>query len=382
MDQRHLPPALTVAALLLATGAGAFEMDEVAKACSAKEVTVRLAADTSEGAEEREKARKSEGRSEDHQVADHLLRGKAEVKKDEDGAVLGWKRAPGGKGEADCRRRMAALAKRFPGRVSFMDPAKGGMKEATRRAEAPVPAELRKTPSDAGLAGRFFDSGRELGAGSAGAAPAVAAAAAASVPLPRPAPDSRPRASMPSSYSRPYGAPPSPGAPLIDAALGAFKGGGTHVRTAGMAIDTDGDLSNADPNLAALARRDPYRQAETSVRYRNGRSLDPTRVPYVVIPIGYTAAKNGELVVVEYGGRSVLAVVGDRGPKHKFGEGSMALAVALGINPSGTSGGVGSGVRYTFLGQTVGSPSSESDMMSALKERSVALQASGLLAKN
>lgn len=349
-------------------------MDAIAKACSGKEVTVRLAADKGEGAAEREEKRVKEGRSKDDQVADHLLRGDAEVKRDAEGSTLGWKRPSGDRGAADCRRRLAAIEKRFPGRVSFMDPAKGGMKEVARRAAAPVPNEMQKTPSDAGLAGRIFDSARSVGGNAtAGAVPV------SSVPLPRPAPDSRPRSSMPPSFNRPYTAPPSP---LVDAALGAFNGRGTHVRAAGMTIDTDGDLSNADPKLAALARRDPYRQAETSVRYRNGRSLDPTRVPYVVIPIGYTAAKNGELVVVEYGGRSALAVVGDRGPRHRFGEGSMALAVALGINPSGTSGGVGSGVKYTFLGTTVGTTASESEMLGKLRDQSIALQSSGLLAKN
>lgn len=372
-----LQPALTCAALLAVSAAGAHEMDAVAKACSEREVTVRLNAEGGEGAADREAARKRQGRSEDHQVADHMLRGTAEVKKDGEGSTLSWKRLPGGRGEADCRRRLAAIEKRFPGRVSFMDPAKGGMKEAARRAAAPVPAEIRKTPGDAALQGKFFDSGKELKAGADAAAVPLK-----SVPLPRTAPDTRPRAPMPDSYNRPYGAPPAPGADLLGAAAGAFKGGGTHSRTAGMAIDTDGDLRNADPKLAALARRDPYRQAETSVRYRNGRSLDPTRVPYVVIPIGYSAARNGEFVVVSYGGRSVLAVVGDRGPRHKFGEGSMALAVSLGINPSGTSGGVGSGVRYTFLGQGVGAAASEDEMLGALKQRTLALQASGLLARN
>lgn len=361
---------LALLAALLALPAAAHEMDAVAKACSGGDVSLRLEADTSEGAAEREAARVKEGRSKDDQVADHLLRGQAEVARDAAGSTLSFKRKPGKAGEADCRRRLAAVAKRFPGRVSFMDPEKGGMKEAARRAQAKVPEGMRKTADEAALT---FDS----------AAARAGSVAADAVPLPVPAPrreaDTRPRADMPSSYNRPYSAPP---APLIGAALGAYNGGGKHVRTAGMAIDTDGDLRNADPALAALARRDPYRQAETSVRYKNGRSLDPTRVPYVVIPLGYTAARNGELVMVEYGGRSVLAVVGDRGPRHKFGEGSMALAVALGINPSGTSGGVGSGVKYTFLGQSVGSLASEADMLSAMREKSLALQASGLLARN
>lgn len=373
---------LTAAASLAVSGAGAFEMSDLDKVCSGKDVTVRLAADTGDGSEEREAKRKEQGRSTDDQVADHVLAGRAEVKRDGEGSTLSWKRPSGSRGQADCRRRISALEKRFPGRLSFMDPAKGGMKEVAKKAVEPIPAELRKTPADAGKAARFFDVG-----GNVGEAGDVGGAVVAAVPLPRPAPSNRPRAEMPSYYNRPYGAPPAPGtsaagvgSALIQTAIGAYKGGGTHVKVAGMTIDTDGDLSNGDPHLAAMARRDPYRQAETSVRYSNGRSLDPTRVPYVVIPIGYSQAKNGELVMVEYNGRSTLAVVGDRGPKHRFGEGSMALAVALGINPSGTTGGVGSGVRYTFLGTTVGRPSSEAAMLAAMRERSLAMQAQGLLA--
>ncbi|TPW20951.1 MAG: chitosanase [Elusimicrobia bacterium] len=373
--QDFLGPTLAAAALLAASAAGAHEMEGIAQACSGKEVTVRLSADTGEGSAERETQRAKAGRSKDDQVADHLLRGDAEIKRDGQGSTLGWKRPSGERGAADCRKRLAAIAKRFPGRVSFMDPAKGGMKEVARQAVAPIPTEMQKTPSDAGLASRIFDSARDVKGG-------AVAGAVSSVPLPRRAPDSRPRSSMPPSFNRPYGAPPAPGSPLIDTAVSAFNGQGTHKKVAGMTIDTDGDLSNADPKLAALARRDPYRQTQTSVRYRNGKSLDPTRVPYVVIPIGYTAAKNGEMVVVQYGGRSVLAVVGDRGPKNRFGEGSMALAVALGISPSGTSGGVESGVTYTFLGTGVGSSASEAEMLSALKDRSLALQAAGLIAKN
>jgi|GEM_PF-6254418 len=110
---------------------------------------------------------------------------------------------------------------------------------------------------------------------------------------------------------------------------------------AGMAIDTDGKTRKHDWRI----HRDPYRRAHTSLRYSDGTSLNPAEIPYAVVPKRY---KNllGSLVMVEYGGRRVLAVVGDCGPR--FGEGSVALAERLGIPSSGVTGGISSGVTYSF----------------------------------
>lgn len=150
------------------------------------------------------------------------------------------------------------------------------------------------------------------------------------------------------------------------AAAKALGDGAGVVRRAGMAIDTDGDLSRGDPELSALARRDPDRKGGTNLLYADGRALDPTRVPYVVLPGGSRFARLGDLVRVEYQGRSALAVAGDIGPRNKFGEGSMALARSLGISPDGVKGGIESGVTYTFLGRNVGSISGEKQLMSIL----------------
>ena len=240
MTQRKLlPPLLSAAALLVAAPAGAFEMDAVAKACSGKEVSVRLAADGGEGAAEREKARKAQGRSEDHQVADHLLRGTAEVKKDGEGSTLGWKRPSGRRGEADCRRRLALIAKRFPGRVSFMDPAKGGMKEVARQAVAPIPAALQQAPADAALAARAFDAGAEL-------ARADASAVDLSVPSPLGA-GPPPRSSM-RLHDRPTARPRPRRGPRRHS-VAAFNGKGTPCRADDHRYRRR--PSNADPALAA-----------------------------------------------------------------------------------------------------------------------------------
>lgn len=112
------------------------------------------------------------------------------------------------------------------------------------------------------------------------------------------------------------------------------------VKRAGMAIDTDGPVAGYDRRV----HRDPHRQLQTSLRYSDGGSLDPTKVPYIVVPIRDKALL-GDLAVVEYRGKKVVAVVADCGPR--WGEGSVALAERLGIPSDGISGGVSSGVTYT-----------------------------------
>ncbi|MBI2362650.1 MAG: hypothetical protein HYV15_04640 [Elusimicrobia bacterium] len=321
-------------------------------------------------------AREERGESSDAARLDSLLQGRAEVDEKEDGsASVSWKRGKGSKGVADCRRRLEKVFKKFGDKVSFKKEGEGRVAKEGKKAVEAVPDAVRKAPSDAGLQGRFFDSSKERAPGSD--LPSAVGAPSGAVPSPRA--DPRPRASMPPSFTRPATEPPLPAASgsanLLGAAAQAYRGGNVVTRTAGMTIDTDGDLSGADPELARLARRDPYRQSGTSMRYSNGRSLDPTRVPYVVVPLKSGMAKLGDLVVVEYGGRSVLAVVGDKGPAHRFGEGSMALARQLGINPSGVSGGVSSGVRYTFLGRGVGRVGGTDEMVAALQSHQTALLA-------
>lgn len=130
---------------------------------------------------------------------------------------------------------------------------------------------------------------------------------------------------------------------------------------AGMAIDTDGAYSGSDPRIT----RDPYRQRETSLRYRDGSSLNPAEIPYVVVPSSHKRFL-GDFVQVEYRGRRVLAVVGDVGPR--FGEGSVALAERLGIPASGVSGGVSGGVTYSFHPGSGRRFSGPADLQTALAE--------------
>lgn len=145
--------------------------------------------------------------------------------------------------------------------------------------------------------------------------------------------------------------------------------GGPLVFESGMTIDTDGRI--ADPGVRArVERQDPHHQGRTSLTYATGRSLDPTVVPYIVLPTGFGAAQTGDLALVEYRGRTAYAVVGDRGPATSLGEGSVALAEALGIDSHGGKGGVSGGVRYTvFPGSGSRSPRSEGDLLQFIRYR-------------
>lgn len=109
--------------------------------------------------------------------------------------------------------------------------------------------------------------------------------------------------------------------------------------SAKMDIDADGS-----PNALTI---DPeYGQLTTAYRYRglHGQEahVDAERVPYIVLP--QTGAQNeefysqtgvglGDIAAVIYRGRLEFAFVADVGPPDMIGEGSVALAQALGHNP-------------------------------------------------
>lgn len=73
------------------------------------------------------------------------------------------------------------------------------------------------------------------------------------------------------------------------------------------------------------------------------RYVDATAIPFLALPpelLGRNGVKLGDVAAVEYGGRVVYAIVADRGPRGKLGEGSVALAKALGIPSSPRTGGL------------------------------------------
>jgi hypothetical protein len=103
-------------------------------------------------------------------------------------------------------------------------------------------------------------------------------------------------------------------------------------------VDADGH-----PNVKKI---DPkHGNPNTTLRYAEGNgSVNADAVPYVVLPKGQFkehGVKVGDLAIVrnKENGALTVAVFGDVGPRHKRGEGSMALARELGLNPSPTHGG-------------------------------------------
>lgn len=162
--------------------------------------------------------------------------------------------------------------------------------------------------------------------------------------------------------------------------------------TSGMAIDADGSPNAYGPNnsgldytanagrdgnwwgLATDGNKNPIVQgpgdpapgkyvsttAYANSAYPSGnprRYVDSERVPYVAVPralMQSIGVKLGDFAQVLYGGRSCWAIVADVGPAGKIGEGSMALARALGIDESPKRGGTGSGVTWmVYLGTSV-----------------------------
>ncbi len=120
--------------------------------------------------------------------------------------------------------------------------------------------------------------------------------------------------------------------------------------------------------VSATSLCDGTRKASDPLRY-----VDSARVPYLAIPrdLLQHGAHVGDVAIVRYKGLSVPAIVADVGPKGKIGEGSIALAAALGLDPSPRHGGIGGGVSVTlWTGTHRGWPRTAED---------IAAQVSGLV---
>ena len=109
-----------------------------------------------------------------------------------------------------------------------------------------------------------------------------------------------------------------------------------------MSVDADG--------ASEAWKEDPWGQAQTSLTYRDQRSVDPTKLNDFVLPIGFDklhpGMRIGDVAAVFYGGKVAYAIYADRGPRGRIGEGSIRLAQSLGINADPRRGGVGGGVIY------------------------------------
>jgi hypothetical protein len=112
--------------------------------------------------------------------------------------------------------------------------------------------------------------------------------------------------------------------------------------TADMDIDADG--------AGGHYKRDKTGQSETSLRYKDGGSLNPGTLPFFVLPSDFPKShpgvRLGDIALVQYGGKQTFAIYGDNGPRGMIGEGSIALAESLGINPDPNRGGTSGGVTY------------------------------------
>jgi hypothetical protein len=90
------------------------------------------------------------------------------------------------------------------------------------------------------------------------------------------------------------------------------------------------------------------------------RYVDASAVPYIVVPraLLLQGVMLGDLALVAYRGtgRSSPAIVADVGPPGKLGEGSPALAEALGIPSSARNGGCEKGVLVRIFLESAGIP--------------------------
>ncbi len=115
-----------------------------------------------------------------------------------------------------------------------------------------------------------------------------------------------------------------------------------------MDIDCDGQrTSQCNENTDCCFQND------TAFHQSDGKPLNSAELPYIVVPstsgiwnYGNSGVHGGSVVAVIYNGQLSYAVVGDTGPPQIIGEGSYALAVALGIDPDPKTGGTDSGVTF------------------------------------
>lgn len=116
--------------------------------------------------------------------------------------------------------------------------------------------------------------------------------------------------------------------------------------TSKFAIDADG--------AGGAWKKDKTGQSKTALTYKDGGSLNPSALPYISLPMDFHSThpgvKLGDYAAVTYGAKTLYAIVGDAGPEGVIGEGSMALASGLGINPDPNHGGISrKDVRYVIV---------------------------------
>jgi hypothetical protein len=119
--------------------------------------------------------------------------------------------------------------------------------------------------------------------------------------------------------------------------------------TSAMSIACDG-------GQGAVCKSEPGYSPSTAGTDSMGQPLDASTLPFVVVPQAsngfdfmMAGLTYGSVAAVLYEGRLVYAIAGDTGDKGIAGEGSYALASALGIDPNPVTGGASSGVTYILF---------------------------------
>jgi hypothetical protein len=146
--------------------------------------------------------------------------------------------------------------------------------------------------------------------------------------------------------------------------------------SSGMSIACDG--GKATPCTSA-----PGYSPSTAGTDSMGHPLDASTLPFIVVPLPsnglvYATAgiALGDVAAVLYKNQLVYAIFGDQSAKGILGEGSYALASALGIDPNPVTGGVSSGVTYilfTGAGAKVAKPEDHAEAVSLGAQLAAAL---------
>ncbi len=164
----------------------------------------------------------------------------------------------------------------------------------------------------------------------------------------------------------------APGNKGLDYTANAGKEGNWY----GILVDKDGDPVIQGPDdpspgsfIATTALADKTKAIDDPHRY-----VDSATVPYLSIPsntVKELGLHVGDVGFAYYRKTDTFcsAVVADVGPKNKYGEGSIALCVALGIDPSPRHGGASNDVVCVVLkGSSRGWPRDNADVDSQVKE--------------
>lgn len=123
----------------------------------------------------------------------------------------------------------------------------------------------------------------------------------------------------------------------------------------GVVVDVQGNPIIQGPNDPAPG----FYVSPTSLKDKTKKESDPTRyvdsesIPYISVPKdALSTVSLGDICLVSYKNKECFAIVGETGPKGKYGEISIKTAKLLGIPSSPKNGGVDKGVRYIIFKNT------------------------------